>query len=79
MTIYECDRCRKQFRDKKSLHMVELTLHDWMQHDVYWKETGGGRGEICTSCANDVTALFNDFMKGVNPYGETKSDTSHGD
>ena len=73
MTIYECDRCHKQFGVKTALHRVDVRLHDWKIHDVYWKETGGGEGELCASCVNDVTALFNDFMKGVTPNG--KNDT----
>ena len=79
MTIYECDRCHKQFNDKKAIHMVDITLHDWIKGDSYWKDTGGGRGELCVPCVNEICALFNDFMKGVNPYGKTESDTGNGD
>lgn len=70
MTIYECDRCHKQFGVKTALHLVEIRLHDWKQHYDYWKETGRGDSEICTSCLTEVTTLCNDLMKGVNTNGK---------
>ena len=70
MTIYECDRCHKQFGEKTALHRVDIRIHDRTKIDSYWKETGGGSGEICASCLTEVTTLFNNFMKGVNTNGK---------
>lgn len=66
MTIYECDRCHEQFKEKTAIHRVDIRLYDWKQ-----KKTSGGEGEICDSCIDELTTLFNVFMKGVNPYGKT--------
>lgn len=71
MTIYECDRCHTQFNERKSLHRVDLILHD-----VWCNEIGG---ELCETCINEIIVLFNNFMKGVNPYGTTESDTGNED
>ena len=84
MTIYRCDKCKKEVTDITDIYGIRVLTekNEYVDESLVWcphRQTM--RFDVCDECARNILQTFvNQFKEeGEIRNAKTESDTGHGD
>lgn len=59
MTIYRCDKCKKESTYKTDMYRIRITSDEYDPDKCYWRECNRSiYFDVCKECKDNIIGLF---------------------